>query len=114
MRLSGEGVFGTLDHEASRSATYAQVRLLAAYDLTGKLAFQLSAGGEIRHYDTDAGLTKGMPVFSVGLTFHPFPDTSIGLTGYRNLHASPSVAGDNFLPTGVPAHLSPLLFQRVT
>src|SRR5260370_34675436 len=105
MRLSGEGVFGTLDHEASRSATYAQRRLLAAYDLTGKLSFQLSAGGEIRHYDTDAGLTKGTPVFSVGLTFHPFPDTSIGLTGYRNVNASPSVAVENFVATGVAVQL---------
>jgi hypothetical protein len=115
IRLGGEAVFGELDQEASPSSTYAQLRLLADYDLTGKLSLHLSAGGEIRHYDSPGGgLTKGTPVFSLGLSYHPFPDTSIGLTGYRNVNASPSAADEDFVATGVAVQLSQLVFQRVT
>jgi len=114
IKLGGEAVIGTLDQEASPSGTYAQLRLLAAYGLTGKLSFQLGAGGEIRHYDSDGGLTKATPVFSLGLTYHPFPDTSIALNGYRNVNASPSAAGENFVATGVAVQLRQLFFQRVT
>jgi len=114
IKLGGEAVFGKLVQSSSPSGTYAQLRLLADYNLTGKLSFQLSAGGEIRHYDSNGGLTKATPVFSLGLTYHPFPDTSIGLTGYRNVYASPSLAGENYLATGVAVQLSQLLFRRVT
>jgi Putative beta-barrel porin 2 len=114
VKLGGEAVLGTLHQEASPSGTFAQLRLLAAYGLTGKLSFQLSAGGEIRHYESDGGLTRGTPVFSLGLTYHPFLDTSVGLSGYRNVNASISAAGENFVATGVTVQLNQSLFRRVT
>jgi hypothetical protein len=114
IKLGGEAVIGTLDQESSPSGTFAQLQLLAAYGMTGKLSFQLGAGGEIRHYDSDGGLTRGTPVFSLGLTYHPFPDTSIALTGNRNVNASFSVAGENFVATGLTVQLSQSLFTRLT
>jgi hypothetical protein len=114
IRLGGEAVFGRLDQDESPSSNYAQLRLLANYDLTGKLSFNLSAGGEIRHYNSGDGQTNATPVFSLGLTYRPFPDTSIGLSAYRNVYASPSAAGENFVATGLSLQLSQLLFQRVT
>jgi len=114
IRLGGEADFGKLDQDASPSATYAQLRLLADYDLTGKLSFHLSAGGEIRQYDSGGGPTNSNLVFSLGLTYRPFPDTSIGLTSYRNVNASPSAAGESYVATGIAVQLSQLLFQRVT
>jgi hypothetical protein len=113
IRLGGEADFGKLDQDASPSSNYAQLRLLADYNLTGKLSFRLSVGEEIRHYDSEGGLTKATPVFSLGLTYQPFPNTSIGLTGYRNVNASPSIVGENYVATGVALQLSQLLFQRV-
>jgi hypothetical protein len=114
IRLGGEAVFGRLDQDESPSSNYAQLRLLANYDLTGKLSLNLSAGGEIRHYDSGERQTNATPVFSIGLTDHPFPDTTIGLSGYRNVSASPSAAGENFVATGLSLQLRQLLFQRVT
>jgi Putative beta-barrel porin 2 len=115
IQLGGEGVLGMLDQEASASSDYAQLRLLANYDLTGKLTFHLSAGGEFRHYDSSGdGLTKGNFVFSLGLTYRPFPDTSVGLTAYRNVNASPSAANESYTATGVALQLSQLLYRRLT
>jgi hypothetical protein len=115
INLGGEAVFGRLVQEQSATGTYAQLRLLADYDLTGKLSAQLSVGGEIRYYDSSGGdLTKATPVFSLGLTYRPFPDTSIGLRAYRNVNASPSLAGENYTATGIALQLRQLLFQRLT
>jgi hypothetical protein len=114
IKLGGEAVFGALDQSESPSSTYGQLRFLADYDLTGKLAFHLSAGGEIRHYDNGDGQNNATPVFSLGLTYHPFPDTSIGISGYRNVNASPSAVGENYVATGLALQLSQLLFQRLT
>jgi Putative beta-barrel porin 2 len=114
IRLGGEVDLGELVQEESPTGTYAQLRLLADYSLTGKLALQLSAGGEIRYYDSPGGLTKATPVFSLGLTYRPFPDTSIGLSAYRNVNASPSLVAENYVATGLAVRLYQLLFQRVT
>jgi hypothetical protein len=114
IRLGGEAIFGRLVQEASPPGTYAQLRLLANYDLTGKLSAQLSAGGEIRYYDSAGGLIKATPVFSLELTYHPFPDTSVGLNAYRNVNASPSLEGENYVATGVAARFNQKLFQRLT
>jgi hypothetical protein len=114
IRLGGEADFGKLDQDASPSSAYAQLRFLADYNLTGKIFFHLSAGEEVRHYDSEGGFTKATPVFSLGLTYRPFVDTSVGLTAYRNVNASPSLAGENYVATGVAVQLSQLLVQRVT
>jgi hypothetical protein len=114
IRLGGEAVFGRLDQDESPSSNYAQFRLLSNYDLTGKLSLNLSVGEEIRHYDSGDGQTNATPVFSLGLTYHPFPDTTIGLSGYRSVSASPSAAAEHFLATGLSVQISQLLFQRVT
>jgi putative beta-barrel porin BBP2 len=114
IRLGGEAVFGRLDQDQSPSSNYTQLRLLADYALTGKLSFNLSAGAEIRHYDSGNGRTNATPVFSLGLIYHPFPDTSIGVSGYRNVNASPSAAGENYVATGVALQFSQSLFQRLT
>jgi hypothetical protein len=112
--LGGETLFGKLIQDESPSGSYAQLRLLADYNITGKLSFHLSVGEEIRHYDSEGGQTIATPVFSLGLTYQPFQDTSIGLNAYRNVNASPSLAGENYVATGVVVQLSQMLFQRVT
>jgi Putative beta-barrel porin 2 len=114
IRLGGEADFGELDQDQSPSSTYLQLRLLGDYELTGKLSLHFSAGEEIRHYDSSAGQTNATPVFSLGLTYHPFPDSSIALTSYRNVNASPSLAGENYVATGVALQLSQLMFRRIT
>jgi hypothetical protein len=114
IKLGGEADFGKLDQDDSPSSTYAQFRFLADYDLTGKVSFHLSAGEEARHYDSEGGLTKTTAVFSLGLTYRPFPDTSIGLTSYRNVNASPSLVGEDYVATGIAIQLNQLLIQRVT
>ncbi len=114
IKLGGEADFGRLVQEESPSATYAQLRLLVDYNLAGKLSLQLSAGGEIRDYDTEGGLIKATPVLSLGLTYRPFPDTSIALSAYRNVYPSPSLVSENYVATGLAIRLYQLLFQRLT
>jgi hypothetical protein len=112
IKLGGEAVLGALDQEASPLSIYGQLRLRANYQWTEKFSLQLSAGGEVRHYDGDG--SSATPVFSLGATWRPFLDTSVVVNGYRNVNASPLYASTNYVATGVSVQLSQLWFHRLT
>lgn len=113
IKLGGELVLGVLDQEASASAIYGQLRLRAAYEANEKLSLQMSAGGEVRHYRGGGG-TAATPVFSLGATWRPLVDTSLGVSAYRNVSASALYANTNYIATGLSLQLSQILFHRVT
>jgi hypothetical protein len=112
IKLGGEAVLGAVDQEASPLSIYGQLNLRVSYQWTEKFSLLLSAGGEVRHYNGDG--TTATPVFSLGATWHPFVDTSVGVTGYRNVNASPLYASTNYVATGVSVNLSQLWFHRLT
>jgi hypothetical protein len=112
IKLGGEAVLGALDQEASPLSVYGQLRLRASYQWTEKFSLQLSAGGEVRHYNGDG--TSATPVFSLSAGWRPFVDTSLSLSGYRNVNASTLYTNANYVATGVSVQLSQLLFHRLT
>ena len=53
----------------------------------GKVDFHVSGGLQFLEFEgTD--VVKVEPVFSFGVSYQPFPATSIGLLGYRNIKGS--------------------------
>ena len=113
IKLGIEGVFGDLQIQGASNSVYGQGRLRAAYKMTEKLSFLASAGFEVVHYD-GRDLTKVTPVFDLGASWSPFVGTSVGLSGFRKIFASPVEAGDVFTATGVQGSISQTFFQRFT
>src|SRR5450759_510720 len=82
------GVLAGSDEVANHQGqTYEQLRARARYNYTEKLAFDASAGGELRQYDNGSPDTLS-PVFSIAGEYRPVERTSLRLTGYRQQHAS--------------------------
>jgi len=106
-----QGVIGKLEQEGGLSSTYFQARLHAGYQLTEKLIFDATVGGEYREYSS-GGTPEVDPVFTLGLIYRPFIDTSFSLAAYRSEFASPLYQGENFVGTGVSLTVSQKFFRR--
>jgi hypothetical protein len=82
------GVLGGEDVVANhQDQTFEQLRARARYSYTEKLAFDVSAGGELREYE-DGNPDKLFPVFSLSALYRPAERTSVSLTGFRQQYAS--------------------------
>ncbi len=107
------GVVGSLQQQGGTSSTYGQGRLHVSYQFTDKLTFDGSVGGEYRQYSS-GGASRGDPVFTLGLIYHPFVDTTVTLSGFRSEFASPLFGGEDFIGTGVAFAVSQRFIDRFT
>jgi Putative beta-barrel porin 2 len=112
-KLGLEGVIGDLQVQDGGSSIYGELRLRAAYKLTEKLTFLASAGAEIVNYN-DRDLIKVTPVFDLSAQWTPFVGTSLGLSAFRKIWASPVEVGQVFTATGVQGSISQTFFQKLT
>ena len=113
IKLGLEGDVGDLVQEDGPSSLYGQARLRAAYRYTEKLTFRGSAGFEVRSY-SNSDLIRVTPVFELGADYHPFTDTTVSLTGFRKIFASPISFDEFFTATGVELDVKQRLLQRFT
>jgi len=112
--LGLEGRVGGLDVEESPFQIYEQARIRGRYELTGKIALKASGGVEIRQYVSGGQGVSATPVFSFGAEYRPFVNSFIGVEAYRNVSGSASLAGQNFIATGVQLSLRQLFFQKMS
>lgn len=113
IKLGLEGVVGDLVQQDGPSSLYGEAQLRAAYRYTEKLTFRATAGFEVTSYSS-SDLIKVTPVFELGADYSPFPDTTLSLTAFRKIFASPLLVGQFFTATGVEFDASQKLFQRFT
>jgi hypothetical protein len=107
------GVLAGLDDVANhQDQTYQQLRARARYNYTEKLAFDVSAGGELRQYENGKADTLS-PVFTVAAEYRPAERTSFRLTGSRQQYAS-IYNGYNYASTGAILELRQGVTDRFT
>ena len=104
---------GDLQIEHFGNMFYGEGRLRAAYKLTEKLTFLASGGFEVAHF-SERDSTKVLPVFDLSAQWSPFVGTTVALTAFRKIFASPVEVGDVFTATGVQASVSQTFFQRLS
>ena len=108
------GVLAGYDDVAAsnQNQTYEQVRARVRYNFTEKLAFDASAGGELRQYENGKSDTF-TPVFTLSGAYRPAERTTVSLTGYRQHNAS-IFNGYNYTSTGATLNLSQGITDRFT
>ena len=111
-RVGGEGAIGVLDSSDTPLQYYQQLRLLITYLPTEKLTFMFDGGLQFLEFEgTD--VVKVEPVFSFGVSYQPFPATSIGLLGYRNIKGSSLEPGQDYAATGFELSVQQRLLQKL-
>jgi hypothetical protein len=111
IKIGVEGVVGDLQAQEAGSSIYGQWRFRVAYKATEKLSFLASGGVEVRGYN-DRDLIKVTPVFDLSANWSPLVGTSLSLTAFRKVFASPVETGQVFTATGVQANITQAFFQR--
>ena len=108
------GVLAGYDEvDASRQdQTYEQLRARVRYNLSEKLVFDFSFGGEVRQYENGEA-DAFTPVFSLSGSYRPAERTSVSLTGYRQQNAS-ILNGYNYTSTGATLGISQGITDRFT
>jgi hypothetical protein len=107
------GVLAGQDDVAKhQDQTYEQLRARARYNYTEKLAFDASAGGELREYENGKGDTLS-PVFTLAAEYRPAVRTSLRLTGLRQQYAS-IYNGYNYAATGAALEARQGITDRFT
>lgn len=104
---------GYTDVQNAPGQVYQQALVQAIYAATDKFTLDARGGVEFRHFNGGGGDTAD-PIFSLGATYHPFVDTTIDLTAFRNQRSSADDAGQNYTATGVSLLVSQKLWQRFT
>jgi Putative beta-barrel porin 2 len=113
IKLGVEGVVGDLQIQDGGSSIYGEGRFRAAYKLTEKITFLGSAGFEVVSYD-QRNLIKVTPVFDLAASWSPFVGTSLALSAFRRIWASPVEVGQVFTATGVQGSIGQTFFQKLT
>jgi hypothetical protein len=98
--------------ENHQDQTYEQLRARARYNYTEKLAFDVSAGGELRQYENGNPDTLS-PVFTLAGEYRPAERTSLRLTGSRQQYAS-IINGYNYASTGATLEVRQGITDRFT
>jgi hypothetical protein len=111
-RVGVQGVAGLIDSSDTPLQYLQQLLMQVYYNPSGKLSFALSTGVQFLEFEgTDE--VKIDPVFSLGLTWQPFPATSINLVGFRNVVGSSALAGQDYFATGFELNVSQQFFQKL-
>jgi hypothetical protein len=111
-RVGFQGVAGVLDSSDTPLQYLQQALVQVFYNPSGKLGFSLSAGVQFLEFE-DREDMKIDPVFSLGVTYTPFPATSMSLVGFRNVVGSSALAGQDYFATGFELNISQQFFQKV-
>jgi hypothetical protein len=107
------GVLAGLDDVANHQGqTFEQLRARARYNYTEKLAFDVSAGGELRQYENGKTATLS-PVFTLAGEYRPTERTWLRLTGSRQQSAS-IINGYNYASTGAAWEVRQGITDRFT
>ncbi len=111
-RVGFQGVVGLIDSSDTPLQYLQQALMRIYYNPTDKLSFAFSGGVQFLEFEgTDE--VKIDPVFSLGLTYQPFPATSINLVGFRNIVGSSDLAGQDYFATGFELNVSQQFFQKL-
>jgi hypothetical protein len=89
--------------QQSPNRTYQTANARTAYELTGKVVLKSSLGLQLNQYQGGGEPMRAIPVFSVGAEYQIAPKTQFVLNAYRNMQASPSLAGQDYIATGLDA-----------
>ena len=98
--LGLQGKLGLADVQSSPDMWYQTINVRFNYALAGKLAVKASGGAQFNEYVSGGEPMRIVPVFSVGAEYLLFPKTTLNLLAYRNLQASPSLVGQDYIATG--------------
>ncbi len=110
-RIGFQGVAGVLDSSDTPLQYLQQALVQVFYSATDKIGFSLSFGVQFLEFE-DREDMKIDPVFSLGVTYNPFPATSISLVGFRNVVGSSALSGQDYFATGFELNLSQQFFQK--
>lgn len=95
-----QAVLGLNQAQDSPDRWYQTLNARAAYDLTGKLMVKSSVGIQFNQYVGGGEPMRILPVFALGAEYQLTPKTTFVLTAYRNMQASPSLEGQDYIATG--------------
>jgi hypothetical protein len=123
---------GVLTQSRGPKQTYERVLLRTIYVLTGKLDLNASAGVEWRQYqafnnrlqftDTNGNhlnliirekaSSRLSPIFDIGASYRPREGTAVRLDLFRRDQNSPTLAGYNYISTGVNVSFQQRFWER--
>lgn len=95
-----EGIFGLAQVQESPDMWYQTLNGRMDYAVTGKTVAKASGGIQFNEYVGGGEPLRLIPVFSLGAEHLLFTKTRLSLVAYRNLQASPSIAGQDYIATG--------------
>jgi hypothetical protein len=100
-KIGLQAILGLNQVEDSPDRWYQTLNARAAYDLTGKLVVKSSVGIQFNEYIGGGEPIRIIPVFTVGGEYRLSPKTTFSLASYRNMQASPSLEGQDYIATGI-------------
>ncbi|MEM6821292.1 MAG: hypothetical protein AAF558_05065 [Verrucomicrobiota bacterium] len=104
---------GFVDIQAAPNQSYQQALYRVIYEPSEKIQLNASVGAEFRQYQGPLGWEDRVtPAASLGLVWSPFDSSTFTLTGYRNVTASNSIIGANYVATGFDAAWRQRFFQK--
>ncbi len=109
--IGGGIVGGHLEGSNKLNEDFVQFQARLGYNITNQINLSLRAGLEVRERGGGAGMALD-PVFSLAGTWTPYSGTKLTLEGHRSTEASASVAGDDYISTGLQVTVRQHLFQR--
>jgi hypothetical protein len=110
--VGGTGGYNTVD-TASPNQTYEQINARLGYNVTAKVNFGASFGGEFRQFGSNGRGTYFSPVYTLGAAYQPFDGTSISLSGSRHTNNSAALAGQDYTSTDIHFAVSQRFLQRM-
>ncbi len=112
-KIGLQAVAGLSQVQDSPDRWYQTLNARAAYDLTGKLAFKSSVGIQFNQYVGGGEPMRILPVFALGAEYQLTPKTTFSLTAYRNMQASPSLEGQDYIATGVEGGIQQQIMENL-
>jgi hypothetical protein len=114
VRIGPEVIVGINQVQDSPDRVYQTLNARLNYQIAEKLNLNASAGIQVNEYTSGGEPMRILPVFSVGSEYQLFPKTSLSVTAYRNLQASPSLAGQDFIATGAELGITQQFNQKIS
>jgi len=105
LKLGLEGIAGVADADESPSMYYQIANLRLSYEATGKVVLRATGGLEFNEYASGGEPLRLLPVFSLGADYNLLANTVLGVTAYRNIESSPSLAQQDYISTGFEVSL---------
>jgi hypothetical protein len=114
VRIGPEAIVGINQVEDSPNRLYQTLNARLNYQIAEKLNLKASGGIQVNEYTSGGEPMRILPVFSVGSEYQLSPKTSLSVTAYRNLQASPSLAGQDFIATGAELGITQQFNQKIS